>query len=160
RRCAARLARRGRGRRALPRRHDPRPGLRGRRHAAAHRGGVRPHPTTAERHNHMALDELAEAAASLGGKWVKLQKKADGAIEGKVVAFEKRNRTDPDGNVVYKRGTQTPRIEWLFTLEVDPELREGPDDDGIRKLAANESMQWAIAAAIKEAGGTPNIGDR
>ena len=108
----------------------------------------------------MALDELAEAAASLGGSWVKLQKKADGAIEGKVVAFEKRNRTDPEGNVVYKRGTQTPRIEWRFTLEVDPELREGPDDDGIRKLAANESMQWAIAAAIKEAGGTPNIGDR
>ena len=108
----------------------------------------------------MALDELEKAAASLGGKWVKLHTKADGAIEGKVVAFEKRNRTDPEGNVVFKRGTQTPRIEWRFILEVDPELREGPNDDGIRKLAANESMQWAIAAAIKEAGGTPNIGDR
>lgn len=108
----------------------------------------------------MALDELAEAAASLGGKWVKLQKKADGAIEGTVLAFEKRNRTDPEGNVVFRRGTQTPRIEWLFTLKVDPELREGPDDDGIRKLAANESMQRAIAQAIKDAGGTPNLGDR
>ena len=108
----------------------------------------------------MALDELAEAAASLGGKWVKLHTKADGAIEGKVVAFEKRNRTDPEGNVVFKRGTQTPRIEWLFTLEVDPELREGPDDDGIRKLPANESMQRAIAQAIKDAGGSPNTGDR
>src|SRR5690606_10563368 len=107
---------RGRGGRVAPHRHDPRARLRGGRHAAAHRDGVRPHPTTTGRHNHMALDELAEAAASLGGKWVKLHTKADGAIEGKVVAFEKRNRTDPEGNVVFKRGTQTPRIEWRFTL--------------------------------------------
>lgn len=105
----------------------------------------------------MSLDELNNAVASVGGSWVKLQKVGD-TIEGEIVAFEKRNRTDPQGNVVMKRGTDTPRIEWLFTLKVDD--LEGPDDDGLRKLPANESMQRAIATAIKEAGVQAEVGGR
>jgi hypothetical protein len=100
----------------------------------------------------MSLDELNTAVASIGGKWVKLRDTADDPIEGVIVAFETRPRTDLDGNVVFKKGTQTPRTEWLFTLEVDDAQREGPDDDGLRKLPANESMQRAISDAIKKSG--------
>ena len=105
------------------------------------------------------LTELNQAVASVGGSWVKLQAKGD-VIEGEITAFEKRPRTDPQGNVVMKRGTDTPRIEWLFTLKVDADQLEGPDDDGLRKLPANESMQRAIASAIKEAGVQAEVGGR
>lgn len=108
----------------------------------------------------MSLDELNSAVASVGGTWVKLREESDDPIEGVIVAFEKRNRTDLDGNVVYKKGTQTPRIEWLFTLQVDDDRREGPEDDGLRKLPANESMQRAIADAIKKSGEQAREGGR
>lgn len=110
----------------------------------------------------MSMDALNEAVASVGGSWVKLRNSDDPPIEGTIVSFEKRNRTDPQGDVVYKRGTQTPRIEWVFTLQTD--LRDGDEDDGIRKLPCNESMQRAISEAIKasgrpaEEGGTLKVG--
>lgn len=99
----------------------------------------------------MSMDALNEAVASSGGSWVKLRTIEDGAVEGRILDFVKRDRTDPDGNVVYKKGTQTPRTEWVFTLEVD-ESERGDDDDGVRKLPCNESMQRAISEAIKAAG--------
>lgn len=106
----------------------------------------------------MSIDALNEAVASSGGTWVKLRTISDGVIAGKILDFEKRDRTDPDGNVVYKKGTQTPRTEWVFTLEVDQSERDGTEDDGVRKLPCNESMQRAISEAIKAAGKPAEVG--
>jgi hypothetical protein len=103
----------------------------------------------------MSIDALNEAVASAGGSWVKLRTTDDTPIEGRIADFVKRDRTDPDGNVVFKKGTQTPRVEWVFTLEVDP---ADPDDDGVRKLPCNESMQRAISDAIKAAGKAAEVG--
>ena len=75
------------------------------------------------------------------------------------MAFETRPRTDMDGNPVLKRGTDVPRIEWLLTLSVPLAEREGPDDDGTRKLPCNESMQAAISQAIKACGEPAKEGD-
>jgi hypothetical protein len=107
----------------------------------------------------MDLNELNRAVATAGGKWVKLRTKEDGSFEGTLVAFETRPRTDMDGNPVLKRGTDVPRTEWLLTLSVPLAEREGPDDDGTRKLPCNESMQAAISQAIKACGEPAKEGD-
>ena len=110
----------------------------------------------------MSLDQLNQDAASLGGSWLKLRNKADGTIEGTVVSYEKRERRTPEGDVVFKKGTTTPRYVWTFTLQLDDgDARlEGPDDDGLRKFDANESAQRAIATAIKASGKPAAEGDR
>lgn len=107
----------------------------------------------------MEMHELNRAATTSGGKWLKLRTKEDGSFEGALVAFEQRPRTDMDGNPVLKRGTDVPRIEWLLTLSVATELREGPEDDGLRKLPCNEAMQSAISQAIKACGEPAKEGD-
>lgn len=110
----------------------------------------------------MSLDELNTAVASTGGGWFTLHKKEHGTLEGTVISFEKRDRTNPKGDIVYKNGTQNPRKVWTFTLKLDETspLIEGPDDDGLRKFDANESAQMAIARAIREAKVTAKEGDR
>jgi hypothetical protein len=107
----------------------------------------------------MDLNELNRAATTSGGKWVKLRTKEDGSFEGTLVAFESRPRTDMEGNVVMKRGTDTPRTEWLLTLSVPLAEREGPEDDGTRKMPCNEAMQSAISQAIKACGEPAKEGD-
>ena len=107
----------------------------------------------------MDLNELNRAASTSGGKWIKLRTKEDGSFEGTLVAFESRAKTDMEGNPVLKRGTDVPRTEWLLTLSVPLAEREGPDDDGTRKLPCNESMQAAISQAIKACGEPAKEGD-
>jgi len=107
----------------------------------------------------MDLNELNRAATTSGGKWVKLRTTEDPAFEGTLIAFETRPRTGMDGEIVMKRGTETPRIEWLLTVEVAADVREGPEDDGLRKLPCNEAMQSAIGAAIKASGEEAKVGD-
>lgn len=103
------------------------------------------------------LDELNEAAEQLGGRWVKINSKADGVLEGNIIAFEKREKFF-EGKPVYRRGSIIPRYEWVFTLKVDG--RDDEDDDGVRKFSANESCQRAIAAAIRESGQKAEEGGR
>lgn len=105
------------------------------------------------------MDDLNNAIATMGGNWVKLNKIEHGTVDGEIVAFERRDKTF-EGAIVMKKGTQTPRIEWVFTLKVadlDPDIA---DDDGLRKLSLNESGQRAIAAAVKIAGKPAEIGGR
>lgn len=97
----------------------------------------------------MSISAWAERPKS-GGQWVKLKATTDAPVEGTIVSVEKRDRTDPQGNVVFKKGTQTPRVEYVFTLQTG--LSDGADDDGIRKLPANESMTRAIEEAERKAG--------
>lgn len=110
----------------------------------------------------MSIDALNEAVASSGGTWVKLRNTDDPAVEGTIVSFESRDKRNPDGDIVASRKTGKPRTEWVFTLQTAD--RDGEDDDGIRKLSCNESMQRAIRDAIKasgkqaEEGGTLKIG--
>lgn len=98
------------------------------------------------------LDQLNQAAASIGGSWVKLRTTDDPPVEGKVLSFEIRDRTTPDGDVVYKKGTTTARKEWVFALEVD-----GSEEPV--KLSLNESGQRAVGDALKEAGAQAKEGD-
>jgi len=97
----------------------------------------------------MSIAAWAEQAPT-GGRWVKLKTTTDVPVEGTILAVEKRDRTDPQGNVVHKKGTQTPRIEYVFTLQTGES--DGAEDDGIRKFSANESMTSAIRAAEAAAG--------
>lgn len=104
------------------------------------------------------LDDLNQAVATRGGRWIKIRTTDDPKIDGEILEFEQRDKTDLDGNVVVGKKSGKPRIEWLFTLKVDE--REDDDDDGIRKVPANESMQGAIAKAIKESGHQAEVGGR
>lgn len=106
----------------------------------------------------MSIDALNEALASTGGAWVKLRDTDDNPVTGEILEFEKRDRTNPQGDIVYKRGTQKPRTEWVFTLQTEQRDPAIEDDDGIRKLACNEAMQHAIREAITAAGKTAEKG--
>lgn len=97
------------------------------------------------------LDELDQAAATLGGNWAKLRTTADPAVEGRVLAFEKRPMTF-EGEPVLNRKTKEPRIEWVFTLQVAGE----PEPV---KLSLKESAQRAVADALRAAGAKPEVGD-
>jgi hypothetical protein len=88
--------------------------------------------------------------APTGGRWVKLKFTTDEPVEGTILGVELRDRTDPQGNVVYKKGTQTARKEFVFTLQTGES--DGAEDDGIRKFSANENMTSAIRAAEAAAG--------
>ena len=101
------------------------------------------------------LDELNQAAESLGGKWLKLNRKEHGAIVGDLVDFEIRPKTFENAPVL-SRKTGEQRTEWVLTLRVA--AREDEDDDGIRKLSLNESAQRALAAAIKESKSKAQVG--
>ena len=102
----------------------------------------------------MAIDDYNNEAATAGGTWAKLRTTDDPPVEGVLRDAFKRDRTDPDGNVVYKRGTQTPRIEWVFVLEQ-------PDGELV-KLPANEGCQIAVRKALDgqplSEGGTLKVG--
>ena len=102
----------------------------------------------------MGIDDYNNEAATIGGEWVKLRNTDDPSVEGKLVDAFKRDRTDPDGNVVYKRGTDRPRVEWVFVLE--------QADGEVLKVPANEGMQIAVRAALDgqplTEGGTLKIG--
>lgn len=107
----------------------------------------------------MSLDSLNDAVNSMGGSWYKLYLKDDHApIEGQILDFQERDRTDTDGDVVYKKGTTTPRKEWVFTLQTSLRDPDNNDDDGIRKISLNESGQRAVAKAIKESGEKAALG--
>lgn len=101
------------------------------------------------------LDQLNQAAESLGGKWLKLNRKEHGVIEGTLVDFEIRPKTF-EGAPVLSRKTGDQRNEWVLTLRVDD--RDDADDDGLRKLSLNESAQRALAAAIKESKAKAQVG--
>lgn len=111
----------------------------------------------------MDFSELARGATSSNAKWVKLRSKEDGSVQGSVLSYELRDRTDMDGNPVKVRGKETIRQEGILTLMVPLAEREDLDDEGIRKLACNEAMRDAIAQAIaastKETGEKPKEGD-
>jgi hypothetical protein len=111
----------------------------------------------------MDFSELARGATNSGAKWVKLRTKEDGSVQGAVLSYELRDRTDMDGNPVKVRGKETIRQEGILTLMVPLAERENLDDEGIRKLACNESMRDAIAQAIaasrKATGEEPKEGD-
>lgn len=96
------------------------------------------------------LDDLNQAAASLSGDWVRLKTKADGAVEGRVVSFEVRDKTF-EGEPVLNRKTKQVRKEWVFTLDTG--------NGEIAKLSLNESAQRAVSAALTEAGVQAQVGD-
>ena len=97
----------------------------------------------------MGLADINARIETMGGTWVKL----DGVGEkftGQLIDIDEVDRTTPDGDIVYKRGTQDPRKVWIVTFKVDDTT--DPGDDGIRKFSANESAQAAIGSAVKELG--------
>lgn len=97
------------------------------------------------------LDELATAAASLGGSWAKLRTTDDPPVEGRVLSFENRPKTF-EGAPVLNRKTGAPRVEWVFTLDCG-------DEDPV-KVSLNESAQRAVSAALRAANCTnPKAGD-
>lgn len=96
----------------------------------------------------MSFDQINEEVKKSGGQFVKLTRKEHGVLEFEIVDAEVRTKTFEGAEVLSKKGK--PRKEWLFVFNVKPET---PDDDGVRKFAANESAQFAIRDAVKAAGG-------
>jgi hypothetical protein len=92
-----------------------------------------------------------------GGRWVKLHEKGD-RLDGKLLAIEVRDRTDPEGNVVLGRKSGKARKIYRVTVEVDK--REDAEDDGLRIWDANEAGQASIRDAYKAAGTKELIGGR
>ena len=95
-------------------------------------------------------DSINDQAQRLGGKWVKLAETGD-TIVGDLVDIEERVKSF-DGEVVLSRKSGLPRTEWVITLATD--LRDPGDatDDGVRKVAAAESLQRAIKAHLRDSG--------
>lgn len=99
----------------------------------------------------MSLDAINEAVEAFGGQWVKLNRKEHGTAEGTLVDIEVREKTF-EGELVLSRKSGEPRKEWVITYTVDEDQRDGAEDDGTRKLSANESLQRALKKAIKDSG--------
>lgn len=96
----------------------------------------------------MSLSELNDAAARSGGQWVKLAQRGD-VLQGAILDFENRPKTF-EGQPVLSRKSGEQRYEFVFTLQTED--TEGPEDDGVRKVALNEAAQRAVLKAIKDAG--------
>lgn len=105
------------------------------------------------------LDTINEAIENSGGAWLKLNRIEHGPVEGDIVDVEVRDKTF-EGAAVLSRKSGQPRKEWVVTLRLDPDKRENPEDDGLRKLSLNESGQRAFAAAVKEAKSKVDVGGR
>lgn len=97
-------------------------------------------------------DDINAAAAAYAGNWVKMQSKADGAIEGIVLSFTVRDMTF-EGDRLKSRKTGEQRKEWVFVVQ--------PDGGGEAvKFSLKEAGQRAVAAAIKDSGKSAKVGDR
>lgn len=103
------------------------------------------------------LDALNQAAETMGGRWLKLNRVEHGVVEGDLVDFEIRPKTF-EGAPVLSRKTGEQRSEWVLTLRVDD--AEDDEDDRLRKLSLNEAGQRALANAIKESKAKAETGGR
>ncbi len=104
------------------------------------------------------LDQLNEDAQRSGGQWVKLHATGD-TISGVLLDAEKRGKTF-EGAPVLSRKSGEQRIEYVLTIQTDERDPNIDDDDGVRKVSANESMQRAVFDAIKKSGGKATPGCR
>lgn len=86
----------------------------------------------------MAFDDINEDIRRGGGSFVTLNKKGDEMV-GVLLDVVKRPM-QYDGKVVPNKNGD-PRIEWLFTLEIDGE---------VKKWAAKEKARFAIQDALAE----------
>ena len=94
----------------------------------------------------MGINDFNALAANSGGTWVSLRRKGD-RIVGELIDTEEREKTY-EGKVVLSSKTGKPRREIVVTIKVDD--RKDDEDDGIRKVSANESMQRALIIAAKK----------
>lgn len=94
----------------------------------------------------MGIADFNSYAANAGGKWVSLKEHGD-RIVGELIDTEERTKTW-EGKPVLSQKSGKPRTEIIVTIKVDD--RTDDEDDGIRKVAANESMQRALIAAAKK----------
>lgn len=88
----------------------------------------------------MSFDDVNEDIRNGGGSFLTLNKTSDPVVKGVVLDVTKRKMVFNDKVVENKNGD--PRFEWLFTLEVDGQ---------IKKWAAKERGQSAVRAAIQSA---------
>ena len=102
----------------------------------------------------MSFDALNEAIARGGGTWVNLKAKGD-RIEGTIIDFKERPKTF-EGEPVLSRKTGKPRFEWVFTLQTGES--DGPDDDGVRKVALDEWGRGEFKDAVKKSGAVAEAG--
>lgn len=94
----------------------------------------------------MGITDFNTMAKQSGGTWVSLRKTGD-RIVGELIDTEEREKTF-EGAAVLSRKTGKPRREIVVTIKVDD--RTDDEDDGVRKVSANESMQRALIAAAKK----------
>lgn len=104
------------------------------------------------------FDDLNKAAATSGGRFIKVNRKEHGVLKGIVLDIERRDRTY-EGQVVLNRKTGKPRDSYVITLLTELRDPEIDDDDGVRMFDANESAWRAISTAVREAKATAEVGD-
>lgn len=90
----------------------------------------------------MGIDDDRPAT---GGTWVDLKEIGD-KVKGEFLSESERQKTF-EGQVVTKRGTNTPRIEHVLRLQATP---ANADDDGIRLVTADEAAWNAVLQARDE----------
>lgn len=88
---------------------------------------------------------IDDARPNTGGTWVDLKETGD-TVKGEFLDESERQKTF-EGAVVMKRGTQTPRVEHIVRLAVDP---ANADDDGIRLVTCDEAAWNEILKARDE----------
>lgn len=81
-----------------------------------------------------------------GGRFIKLSETGD-VIVGTLIDIEERDKFFEGAPVLSKKSGKQ-RVEWVITLEVDE--RDGADDDGIRKVAANEGLQIELKNYLRD----------
>lgn len=91
-------------------------------------------------------DTINHQAETSGGAWVKLREQGD-AIVGDLLDITERPKTWEGQPVLSRKGNL--RTEWVITVKVDP---TDDEDDGIRKVPAAETLQWAIQNHLKATG--------
>lgn len=85
----------------------------------------------------MSFEDINNQIKASGGDWVKLTKVSHEPVQGKILDVKSREKEFGGKKIPNKNGD--PRIEWVFTLEVNGQTV---------KWAAGESAQWAIKGAL------------
>lgn len=85
-----------------------------------------------------------------GGTWVKLRDRG-ASVAGELLGIEERDKMFNGAPVLSQRSGK-PRTEWVITLRVDTPDPSIEDDDCVRKVAATETLQWAITDHMRDTG--------
>lgn len=106
----------------------------------------------------MSSDDFDDFMTGGGAKSFPFDNVGD-SVTGVIVDITKRQQTDMDTGEPKFWGNGEPR--WMYTIQLQTELSDGPFDDGMRSVNVKWKSLDAVRNAVRAAGGSkPEIGGK